>query len=124
MPQKCGLAVSLVERLYGLFQRRPDAERYLFPLINNYRCVPEILDIVSTCYYGSSLLSSLPSSSDHKHSVEFVCSSLDQNIDCSQGRNEAEATAVVNEVVACRKSNKDYNICVISPSPSQVRLPL
>ena len=97
------------------------AENYCVTLFNNYRCVPDLLDLPSSLFYNSSLNACAKVSCIRPYSLAFICSSLSEDF-VSLCENETEAKIIMKEVdTLIHKSNvKASAICMMSSSQRQV----
>ena len=120
--KKCGLHLSLLERLHRLYSKhRLLSDNYTASLIRNYRCVPEILMLPSNLYYESSLHCEVPNSKDSWYPLQFICSSV-KDIDSSSDSSTEEAKIVFNEVKKYVNWHGPCRVCIVSPSSTQVRI--
>ena len=119
--QKCGLQISLLERLHKLYHENlPNSSQYTASLIRNYRCVPEIVTLSSNLYYESSLHCEREMSRDSNYPLQFICSSID-DVENSRDSCNEEVEIIRNKVMEYKKIHYDNNkVCLVSPSPSQV----
>ena len=83
-PQKYGLSVSLLERLYDNYQELGEVARpYCAHLSTNFRCHSAILQLAQQVAYKSPLTCAVPDHSAHPDStfpLRFMCTSLDNNV--------------------------------------------
>ena len=113
--------MSLLERLHTLYNEIEIAKFYTIMLYNNYRCLPEILDLPSSLFYGSSLNACAKVPCISNYPLKFVCSS---ESDCSMSlcENTAEAEIIIQEVETLVHHDHivTTGICIVSPSQRQV----
>ena len=133
-PIKYGLAVSLVERLYGCYNDNNNNQQcsWIFNLLINYRSHEAIMRLSSNLFYNSTILSK----SDSKlhpytcYPLHFVCTSLKdgslQNV-CDIQCDEADV--LLHEVQKYTKSwpkqwgkREKSSVGVIAASRNQVHV--
>ena len=130
--QSNGLGVSLLERLHALYDKFDlKLNTGSMTLLTNYRCHSGILMLPSSLYYHSTLQCRVPDSTAHHLApfpLTFVCSSIQQDLKGTPGRDESEADAIVKEVQKYFKKwpkhwdedEEDRKVCIMSPSADQV----
>ena len=123
-PQRYGLGVSLLQRLHKQYQHfgKP-AVQYIVSLNCNYRCQAELLELPSTLFYDSGLVSCSDTKrhSSIQYPLVFICSSFDNSISSSpESSNEALLILhEVKEVLKYRKWSTD-DVCIMTASLNQV----
>ncbi len=122
-PQENGLGESLLERLYNVYAKIEQAKSYSVTLCNNYRCLPEILDLSSVLFYESSLNACAKVARIRKYSLGFICSNESNHI-VSLCENHTEADIIVSEVesLITNEHVDTTGMCIMSPSQRQVCL--
>lgn len=130
--QEYGLGTSLLERLHNHYIELGEvAEKHLANLLTNYRCQSGILMLPSSLFYGSTLQCR---TRDKPHPLatyplHFVCTSLKLDKSNERSENALEATTLLNQVQKFveRWPEKQWGekdlarVCIMSPSPDQVR---
>ena len=101
-PQKYGLSVSLLERLYDHYQELGEVARpYCAHLSTNFRCHSAILQLAQQVAYKSPLTCAVPDHSSHPDStfpLRFVCTSLDNTVrETKESICEIEVDAALKE---------------------------
>jgi serine/threonine protein kinase len=132
-PQKYGLAVSLLERLYDLYQELGEvAKPYTAHLSTNFRCHSEIVNLARQVAYKSPLKCDVPDHSAHPHALfplGFVCTSLDCSVtETNDSIDEVEVKAALKEASRFFMHWPDpiwgprdlRQICFLSPCRGQV----
>ena len=132
-PQQYGLAVSVLERLYDLYQKVGGAAKpYCAHLSTNFRCHLKILNLARQIAYKMPLQCKVPDHSAHpkaKFPLQFMCSSLDVAVQATDSSvNRAEAKVVLEEASrffmdwpAHNWGKRDLSqICFLSPCRGQV----
>lgn len=129
--QKNGLALSLLERLHGLYNElRVAARNHCVNLVTNYRCHPGILELAEKLFYKLPLNCKIPKRSAHPdapYPLLFFCSSIDDKAQ-SNTTNKQEAEIALKLVAKFAKQwpterwgRQDLSqICFMSPTRSQV----
>lgn len=120
-----GLGKSLMERLCEQYATIDQAKSYCITLCNNYRCLPEILELSSHLFYESSLVQCAKVPRIKEYGLHFI--SVDKSkttpLDCE---DVMEAEIIVKE--AKNLIVNDYidttNICIMCCSQRQVRAEL
>ena len=85
----------------------------------------------SSLFYESTLQCRVPDSKGHPNApfpLIFVCSSVQQDINCTPGKNEKEAKILVKQLVKYIQQypinwvqgGRRPHVCVMSPSANQV----
>ena len=109
------------------------AEPYIVRLVTNYRCHRDILDLAEKMFYKCPLKTVVPAESTHPDApfpLVFVCSDLTKPQPSENPTNENEARIVIEQLQKFAPGwPQDYwgakvdpsQICVMSPSRSQVR---
>ena len=128
--QKNGLAVSLLERLHGLYEKLREAARnHCVTLVTNYRCHPGILELAEKLFYKLPLNCNIRNSSSHPdapYPLLFFCSSIDDKVQTTMNRQEAEITLKLIAQFAKRWPSECWGrmdlsqMCFMSPTRSQV----
>ena len=127
--QKNGLAVSLLERLHGLYEKLREAARnHCVTLVTNYRCHPGILELAEKLFYKLPLNCNISSSShpDAPYPLLFFCSSIDDKVQTTMNRQEAEIALKLIAQFAKRWPSERWGrmdlsqMCFMSPTRSQV----
>ena len=102
-------------------------------LLNNYRCQSGILMLASSLFYGSTLQCRVSDSfadPEKPYPLMFLCSSLGSTIgDVPEPTNRGEAVILLDQVERLVKNWPQHewgvlaleNICIMTPSPNQVR---
>jgi serine/threonine protein kinase len=134
-PQKYGLSVSLLERLYDLYQELGDvAKPYCAHLSTNFRCHSAILNLARQVAYKTTLRCNVPDLSAHPDApfpLLFVCTSLDHNVkETKDSLSKVEVNAALNEASRIFMKWPDSTwgkrdlreICFLSPCRGQVTL--
>ena len=132
-PQQYGLAVSLLERLYDLYQRLGDVTKpYCAHLCTNFRCHRKILSLAQQVTYSKMPLKCGSDSIAHPEAefpLLFVCSSLDADVESTESNvNKEEAEIALKEAsrffVSWPKSlwgqSNMSQMCFLSPCRGQV----
>ena len=133
-PQKYGgLSVSLLERLYDLYQELGDvAKPYCAHLSTNFRCHSAILNLARQVAYKTTLRCNVPDFSAHPDApfpLLFVCTSLDHNVkETKDSLSRVEVSAALNEASRIFMKWPDSTwgkrdvgeICFLSPCRGQV----
>ena len=116
-----GLGVSLLERLQNSYTEIEEARSYSITLCNNYRCLPEILDLPSSIFYESSLKACAKVARLREYSLSFICSSESDSF-LSLCENMVEARIIIQEVEALIYNDHidTTGLCIMSPSQRQV----
>lgn len=133
VPLTCGLATSLLERLYSAYKRLRQ-ESYISTLVTNYRSHPKIFELPSALFYETPLI--CPPDRDlpplhpkYPYPLVFLCSSVDDELtEVYDNINEFEAEILLEEVNKFAKSwptaawgrLKLEQTCIMSPSRPQV----
>ena len=124
--QKNGLAVSLLERLHGLYEKLREAARnHCVTLVTNYRCHPGILELAEKLFYKLPLNCS-SSHPDAPYPLLFFCSSIEDKVQTTMNRQEAEITLKLIAQFAKRWPSERWGrmdlsqMCFMSPTRSQV----
>lgn len=129
--QENGLAVSLLERLHGLYNElRVAARNHCVNLVTNYRCHQGILELAEKLFYKLPLNCKIPKRSAHPdapYPLLFFCSSIDDKAQ-SNTTNKQEAEIALKLVAKFAKQwptehwgRQDLSqICFMSPTRSQV----
>ena len=132
-PQKYGLSVSLLERLYDLYQELGDvAKPYCAHLSTNFRCHSAILNLARQVAYKTQLRCNVPDHSVHPDAqfpLLFLCTSLDHNVkETRDSLSKIEVNAAL-EKASCffmkwpdnTWGKRDLRqICFLSPCRGQV----
>ena len=128
--QENGLAVSLLERLHGLYEKLREATRnHCVNLVTNYRCHHGILELAEKLFYKLPLNCKIPKSSAHPdapYPLLFFCSSIDDKAQSNTNKQEAEITLKLVAKFAKHWPSKHWGhldlsqMCFISPTRSQV----
>ena len=127
--QKNGLAVSLLERLHGLYEKLEAARNHRAVLVTNYRCHPGILELAKKLFYKQPLNCKIPNSSAHPdapYPLLFFCSSIDNKAQSHTNKQEAEIALKLVATFAKRWPSEHWGrqdlsqICFMSPTRSQV----
>ncbi|CAI8034252.1 Probable helicase with zinc finger domain [Geodia barretti] len=134
-PQKYGLSVSLLERLYDLYQDLGDvAKPYCAHLSTNFRCHSAILNLARQVAYKTTLRCNVPDLSAHPDApfpLLFVCTSLDHNVkETKDSLSKVEVNAALNKASQIFMKWPDSTwgkrdlreICFLSPCRGQVTL--
>ena len=135
-PQNYGLSVSLLERLYDLYQELGDVTKpYCAHLSTNYRCHSAILHLAQQVAYKFPLESGVDDHIAHPNTpfpLLFVCTSLDYEV------KETKESICEIEVKAALKEASHYilqrpvdhwgerdigKVCFLSPCRGQVCAP-
>ena len=135
-PQKYGLAVSLLERLYDLYQELGEvAKPYCAHLSTNFRCHSAILGLAQQVAYKSPLSCEVPDHSAHPEAtfpLRFVCTSLDSRVRATESSIcEVEVDSALKEAShfllkwpAHNWGDQDVTkLCFLSPCRGQVCSP-
>ena len=101
-PQKYGLSVSLLERLYDLYQDLGDvAKPYCAHLSTNFRCHSAIVKLAQQVAYKSPLTCTVADHTAHpdaRFPLRFVCTSLNNKItETKESICEIEVVAALEE---------------------------
>ena len=135
VPQEHGLSKSLLERLYDLYcsQDYMDvAKPYCANLRTNFRCHRKILDLACQVAYKKHLYCEVPDESVHpdaKFPLQFVCTSLDSNIEATESSvNKIEVEVALNKASSFLikwpenvwGKRDPSEICFLSPCRAQV----
>ena len=107
IPQRNGLGVSLLERLYSCYYELGEvASNNTATLSANYRCHKAIVDLVGSLFYNSQLSLAegehLPTHRNYKYPLAFIC------CDCSRSGNDYnqhEADVIVKKALHIVKSS-------------------
>ena len=127
--QKNGLAVSLLERLHGMYEKLEAARNHYATLVTNYRCHPGILELAEKLFYKLPLNCKIPNSSVHpdtSYPLLFFCSSIDDEVQTNMNKQEAEITLKLVAQFAKRWPSERWGrmdlsqMCFMSPTRSQV----
>ena len=135
VPQEHGLSKSLLERLYDLYCSKEYmhvAKFYYANLRTNFRCHRKILDLACQVAYKEPLHCKVPDESVHpdaKFPLQFVCTSLDFNVQSSKrGINENEVYVALNKASSFLTKwpesvwgkRNPSEMCFLSPCRAQV----
>ena len=122
IPQENGLGVSLLERLHKSYLEIELANHYTVVLRNNYRCLPEILDLSSNLFYDSTLTACAKVPRIKDYPLHFICSSESNHPSVLDScEDPAEVNLIIDEVVnLIQQEYIDATICIMSPSQRQV----
>ena len=131
--QDHGLATSLLERLHAYYnsdKMQSKTSEYSVSLMANYRCHSAILMLPSSLFYGSTLQcrSEQMSHPLAPFPLQFICSSIKKIRNNLQGRDDAEAQILLEQVTKFVSNWPDHlwgpkcleTVCIISPSADQV----
>ena len=134
-PREKGFSISLLERLEMHYKKcGGNALSYLFKLVTNYRCHEDILSLAEKLFYEPPLKSVVPATSTHPDApfpLVFICSDLQQPQPSENPINELEARIVIEQLSkfapgwpqdSWGAKLDPTQICVMSPSRTQVRL--
>ena len=131
-PQKYGLAVSLLERLYDLYQKQgPDAQPYYARLQTNFRSHRQIVNLAEQIAYKMPMdyRSDTTVHPEAKFPLLFICSSLDRELkEVKSNINLKEAEIALRQASHFLKTwpvskwgEKDASqMCFLSPHRGQV----
>ena len=132
-PQKYGLSISLLERLYDHYQELEDvAKPYCAHLTTNFRCLPAIVNLARQVAYKKPLTSDVSEHSAHPDApfpLLFVCTSLDRSVkETKDSRCKVEVDAALQEASrffmkwpASIWGKRDLReMCFLSPCSGQV----
>lgn len=132
-PQKHGLSISLLERLYDCYHALGDvAKPYCAHLHTNFRCHRKILDLARQVAYKMHLDCKVPDHSAHPRAefpLRFVCTSLDADVGAThKSINEDEVQVALKEASRFfmewpphHWGKRDLSqICFLSPCRGQV----
>ena len=119
--KESGLSESLIERLYNLYSTIVSAKSCSVTLYNNYRCLPEMLELPSVLFYDSSLNPCAKVASIRNYPFSFICSS-ESEYPMSLCENRTEADIIIEEVESLIKNEHvdTTGMCIMSPSQRQV----
>ena len=125
-----GLAVSLLERLHGLYEKLREATRnHCVNLVTNYRCHQGILELAEKLFYKLPLNCKIPKSSAHPdapYPLLFFCSSIDDKAQSNTNKQEAEIALKLVAKFAKQWPTERWGrldlsqMCFMSPTRSQV----
>ena len=120
--QENGLGVSLLERLHKSYLEIELANHYTVVLRNNYRCLPEILDLSSSLFYDSTLTACAKVPRIKKYPLHFICLSESNHPAVLNSCEDLfEADIIIEEVVnLIQQDYVDATIRIMSPSQRQV----
>ena len=123
-PQRHGLGVSLLQRLHEQYKEfGGSALEYVVSLNCNYRCHTELLNLSSTLFYDSALISYADKKCHpaFQYPLMFICSKFDNNIPTSpESRSE---TLIILEEVKELLTYEEWHIgdvCIMTASRNQV----
>ena len=131
LPKKNGLNVSLLQRLEKQYSLC-GGQQSIATLSTNYRCHPEILNLVGKLFYNSSIKWNDYETPPVTHRrfpypLVFVCSSLDEDVISSSDCTEHEADVIVQKTLEVAKGCPSSwskqpmsEFFVISPCEEQV----
>lgn len=128
--QANGLGTSIMERLYGVYEKLPGGRFLHAELTTNYRCHHGILMLPSYLFYESTLLSRSPAPThpDAPFPLVFVCSSLDDTKTAREGTDVAEADCILAQMGKYLENwppnwgGMQSAVCVMSSSENQVQI--
>ena len=121
------LNISLLQRLEKQYLSSPNCH-IIAKLSSNYRCHPEILNLISDLFYNSSLQWNDEETEPTTHRkypypLVFICSGIDE----SAGAQDMEAEIIINKVIELAKqtpsawnSKPMKNYLITSPCENQV----
>ena len=131
--QKNGLAVSLLERLLGLYDKLGEAARnHCVTLVTNYRCHRGILELAEKLFYNKALNCNVPNSLAYPaapYPLLFFCSSIDdtvQAINSTINKQEADITLTLVEEFAKKWPTENWGpldlsqVCFMNSTRNQV----
>ena len=127
--QENGLAVSLLERLHGMYEKLEAARNHYVTLVTNYRCHPGILELAEKLFYKLPLNCNIPNSSAHPdapYPLLFFCSSIDDKVKTDMNKQEAEITLKLVAQFSKRWPSERWGrmdlsqMCFMSPTRNQV----
>ena len=126
-PQQYGLGVSLFERLHNQYERfGGSALNYVVSLKCNYHCHPDLLDLPSTLFYKSALVSKAVNECHPacSYPLKFICSSFNNDIPFNP-ENPYEASLILHEVNELLKYEGWHieDVCIMAASLNQVKVP-
>ena len=132
-PQRYGLSISLLERLYDHYQELGDvAKPYCAHLTTNFRCHSAIIELARQVAYKTPLDCKVADHTAHPDApfpLRFVCTSLDQNVkETKDSKCEVEVNAALKEAShffmpwpVNNWGERDIrNMCFLSPCRGQV----
>lgn len=101
LPQRNGLNVSLLERLQKHYESCNGGQN-IASLSTNYRCHPEILNLVGKLFYNSGIRWNDDEDPPAVHRnfsypLLFVCSSVDEDVSLSSDCDKNEADIIVHK---------------------------
>ena len=132
-PQRYGLSISLLERLYDHYQELEDvAKPYCAHLTTNFRCLPAIVNLARQVAYKTPLTCNVAEQSTHPDApfpLRFVCTSLNHNVkETKDSLCKVEVAAALEEAsrffmkwpddIWGRRDLKQ--VCFLSPCRGQV----
>lgn len=127
-----GMSISLLQRLEKLYNSCGGTKN-IANLSTNYRCHPDILDLVGNLFYEGLIKWNKDEAPPATHRsfpfpLVFVCSSIDEGASSSSDRDENEAMAVYHKVMEVAKGcpsswakQPTSDFFVVSPTDEQVR---
>ena len=133
LAQKNGMCVSLLQRLHEHYGSCGNSQN-IVTLTTNYRCHPEILNLVGKLFYNSDLKWNddevCPAHHRRfKYPLIFVCSSIDEDVTSPGDSSKSEADIIVQKAIEAAKGCPSGwpkppmpQFFVISPSEEQVIL--
>ena len=130
------MATSLLERLHAYYnskEMQSAAGKHNVSLLTNYRCHSGVLMLPSSLFYDSTLQcrSKEVSHPSAPFPLQFICSSFNRTRNNLQGRDEAEAQILLEQVTkyvstwpdhlwGCKTKKILESVCIMSPSADQV----
>ena len=123
-PQRYGLGMSLFERLHSQYKAFGSiAHNYVVSLNCNYRSHADLMELPSTLFYESSIVSRADAKCHPSapYPLKFICSSF-SNVIPANSENRSEASLILDEVKEVLKyGDTDVgDVCIMAPSLFQV----